>query len=146
MTLYTKLLVVTEAPSLTLSVMTELAVAPARGLSVRVRAAPLPPSTTFSSGTIAAFDDVTDTMRLLRGLSTSSTENARGADCHVRRRNLIDHDRDRGHNQDQHDRQGGGASKQGPDQASTIATITRNTRDFMEPSTAWHHPCRDSPA
>lgn len=63
-----------KAPSETVTVMVEEPVALARGVTVTVRLAPVPPNTTLAGGTKAGLLEVAESASTLTSLSTSPTE------------------------------------------------------------------------
>ena len=67
-----------NTPSLTVTVIVVLPNRFAAGVTVTVRLAPLPPSTTFASGTRVVFDDARVTVRLPAAVSASPIVNAIG--------------------------------------------------------------------
>ena len=75
-TVNTKLVDAVSAPSLTVTVMEEVPLAPATGVMATVRFAPFPPKAMFASGTSAAFDELPASVKLPGGVSASPTVNA----------------------------------------------------------------------
>ena len=78
-TVNTKLVDAVSVPSLTVTVMVEVPLAPATGVIATVRFAPLPPKAMFASGTSAVFDELPASVKLASGVSTSPTVKAIGA-------------------------------------------------------------------
>ena len=76
-TVSTKVSVAASVPSLTVSVIVAVPLWFAAGVTVTVRAAPLPPMTRFASGTSVWLAEVAVTVRLAAGVSTSPTVKAR---------------------------------------------------------------------
>ena len=74
-TVSTKLSVAVKAPSLTVTAMVAVPVAPAVGKTVTVRFVPLPPNTIFAFVTRAGLEEVPLKVRLLSGVSGSATVN-----------------------------------------------------------------------
>src|SRR5688500_12875156 len=79
MTDNTNVVDVLSSPSLTVNVIVVSPRTPTSGMAAMVRAAPLPPSVRFASGTIAWFDDVAVTVSVAASLSTSPTVNVTGS-------------------------------------------------------------------
>jgi len=75
MTVSIKLSDAVNVPSLTVTVMAVVPVAPAAGVTVTVRFAPLPPKTIFPFGTNATLVELPLNVRLVTGVSGSPTVN-----------------------------------------------------------------------
>ncbi len=73
-----KLIDAVSAPSLTVTVMVEAPLAPATGVMVTVRFAPLPPKAMFASGTSVVFDELPASVKVPSGVSASPMVNAIG--------------------------------------------------------------------
>ena len=73
LTVSKKVSVVNRAPSKTSSVIVAVPLWAAAGVTVTVRAVPLPPKTMFASGTSAVFDERPSMMRLAAGDSPPSS-------------------------------------------------------------------------
>ena len=77
-TVKTKLVDAVSVPSLTVTVMVEVPLAPATGVMATVRFAPLPPKAMFASGTSVVFDELPASAKLPSGVSASPMVNAIG--------------------------------------------------------------------